>query len=127
MPRWQASIGVLRVEAENAAAAPRQSSYLIDQQRGRLGHAPGSPTGTYGPAFATERHELLGVALLALHAQEAVLEASALQVRLELLLHVFGQRPAGGCTRGEQLRVVLLDEPVEEGLLVAVARSPADR
>jgi len=54
---------------------------------------------------------------LALHAQEAVLEASALQVRLELLLYVFGQRPAGGLTLGEQLRVVLLDELEEEGLL----------
>jgi hypothetical protein len=32
-------------------------------------------------------------------------------------LYVFGQRPAGGLTLGEQLRVVLLDELEEEGLL----------
>ena len=46
-------------------------------------------------ALAAERDELLGVTVLAAHAQEAVLEATAFQVRVEFLLHVPGQRPAG--------------------------------
>jgi hypothetical protein len=41
--------------------------------------------------LATERNELLGVAVLAAHAQEALFQAAALQVRIELLLEVVRQ------------------------------------
>jgi len=44
------------------------------------------------PALATERDQLLGVALRAAHAQKAVLEAAALRVCLELIQHALRQR-----------------------------------
>jgi hypothetical protein len=39
-----------------------------------------------------------------------VLEAPALEIRLEFLLHVLRQRPACGFARGDELGVVPLDE-----------------
>ena len=53
------------------------------------------------------------MALLATHPQEALLQPSALEIRLELLLYEIGQRPIG---RGAQLAecgIVLLDELVQ--------------
>lgn len=44
--------------------------------------------------LAAERDELLGVELLTAYAQKSMLEAAALQVGLELLLDVLGQRRA---------------------------------
>jgi hypothetical protein len=61
------------------------------------------------------------MAVLAAHAQEAVLEAAAFQVRLELLLHILRQRPAGGFTLGCELGVVPLDEVIEQRRLEPMA------
>jgi len=47
-------------------------------------------------------------------AQERLSELAGLVAKYS---NVFGQRPVGRLTRGEELRVVLLDEPEEEGLL----------
>jgi len=54
--------------------------------------------------------------------REAVLEPPALQVRLELRLHMSRERPSGSLPRGEKRRVVLLDEPIKERLLGPVLR-----
>src|SRR5882672_467803 len=58
------------------------------QERGAVRHPPGAAGGAEAAAFATERDELLGLTVLAAHAQKTVLEATALQVRRELLLDV---------------------------------------
>ncbi len=54
---------------------------------------------------------------LATHPQKAVLQASAFEIRLELPLHVVRQRPARPGHVFNEPRVVLLDDPVEQGLL----------
>jgi hypothetical protein len=54
------------------------------------------------------------MALLATHPQEALIQPSALEIRLELLLDEIRQRPVG---RGAQLTecgIVLLDELVQQ-------------
>jgi hypothetical protein len=53
-----------------------------------------------------------------------VLEPPALEIRLEFLLHVFRQRPAGGFARGEKCGVMLPDELVEQRLLGPMPRIP---
>jgi hypothetical protein len=62
------------------------------------------------------------VALLALHAQETVLESPALEIRIELPLNVFRQRPAGRLAGGEKRWVMRFDELIEERLLGPVPR-----
>jgi hypothetical protein len=69
--------------------------HLIGQRCGGLRHAPRTTRGTEPALLAAERDELLGVALLAAHAQEALLEPAARQAGLELLLHMTRQRPSG--------------------------------
>ena len=54
---------------------------------------------------------------------ESVLQATALQIRLELILHVLRQRPAG-LARSEQRGVVLLDELVHQRGLGPMLRIP---
>ena len=52
--------------------------------------------------------------VLAAHAQEAMLEEAAFEIRLEFLLHILRQRPASGFARGDELGKVPLDERVEQ-------------
>jgi hypothetical protein len=85
--------------------------HLIGQQRGRLGHAPRATRGTEPALLAAERHEILGVALLAAHTQETLLQPAAIEVGLELLLHVARQRPSGLGAQLAKGGVVLLDKP----------------
>jgi len=54
------------------------------------------------------------VALLTAHAQEALLQPTALQVGLEILLHMAGQRPSGLGTQLAKRRIVPLDEPIQQ-------------
>jgi len=69
--------------------------YLIGQQRGGLGHAPRATGRTEATLFAAERDQLFGVAVLATHAQEPFLQSTALQVGVELLLHICRQWSTG--------------------------------
>ena len=69
--------------------------HLIGQQCSRLGHAPRTTRRAEPALLAAEGHQLLGVALLAAHAQEALLQPPALQVGVEFLLYVVRQRSAG--------------------------------
>ena len=57
---------------------------MLDEVGGGVGHASRTTARTESPALATERHQLLMPAGIALHAQESVFEAPAFQVRLEL-------------------------------------------
>jgi hypothetical protein len=94
---------------------------FVDQQRGALDHAPGTAARTEAPAFATERDQVLGMATVATDPEEPMLESSALQVGLELLLDVRGQRHALLGQVLDERRVVLLHQPVEPGVLGSVA------
>ncbi len=66
--------------------------HLVGEQRRRLGHAPRAAGGAEAALLAAESHQLLGVALLAAQAQEALLQPAALQAGVELRLDVVGQR-----------------------------------
>ena len=59
--------------------------------------------------------------VITLDAQEPVLEASALQIVIELLFNERGQCSAFGFESGEKLRVVSLDDSVERRLFGTVA------
>jgi hypothetical protein len=85
---------------------------------------------TKAAALAAERDKLLGVAVRAAHAQKAVLEAAAFQVRLEFVLHVSRQRSVTCFAHGNELGVVPLDELIEEhlfGPVASVARRLGER
>jgi hypothetical protein len=64
---------------------------VVDEMRGGLGHAACAAARAEAAAFATERHELLMPAGLALDAQESVFETPTLEVRLELFHDEVGQ------------------------------------
>src|SRR5690606_24544031 len=72
--------------------------------------------------LAAKRDELLGAAALAAHPKEALLEPPALQVRLELLLHVARQRLALRRSRLTEPGIVLGDDLVEQRLFGTMAR-----
>lgn len=65
-----------------------RAEHLFHQVPRTLGHAPRAATRTEPAMLAGERHQPLGMALLAHHPQEAVLQYPTVQVRLELLAHV---------------------------------------
>lgn len=83
---------------------------------GSLRCRPSAAGRTKAAALAAERGKLLGVTILAAHPPKTVLEAAALQIRLELFLHVSRQRSAGSLARDDERRVVLLDEMIEQRL-----------
>ena len=64
---------------------------------------------------------MLGMAGVAAHPQKAMLQAPATQVLLEFLLHVVRQRAFLLGHKGDERRVVLLDDLVEERVLGPVA------
>jgi hypothetical protein len=86
--------------------------HLIGQQRRGLGHAPAAAGGAEPALLAAERHELLGMTTLATHTQESLFQPSALEIRLELLLHEIRQRPTGRGAPIAECGIVLLDELV---------------
>ena len=94
--------------------------HMLDEVGGGIGHASRATARANAPALATERHELLMPAGIALDAQESVIEAPALQVRLRLFDDEMGERDAFGIEALEKPREVLFDEGVEGGLLRAV-------
>ena len=64
---------------------------VVDEVCGGLGHASCAAARAQAAALATERHELLMLAGLALDAQESVFETPTLEVRLELFQDEVGQ------------------------------------
>ena len=63
---------------------------LVDQQCRALGHPPGSAARAEAAAFTAERDQVLSMTGAAANSKKTVLEASTLEVALELLLHVIG-------------------------------------
>lgn len=94
---------------------------LVDQQCSTLRHAPSTTAGTKAAFLAAEGNLVLGMTGVAAYSQKAVLETPALEVVLELLLHI----PRQICALRQKLRfecgVVFLDELIEKGSLRAVA------
>jgi hypothetical protein len=68
------------------------------------------------------RHQPLGTAVLADHAQEAVLEHAAAQVGLELLAHILGQRAVFYLTAREKVRPMRLHQRIQQRALGTVRR-----
>jgi len=66
--------------------------------------------------------EFVGMALLAHHAQEAVLEHAAAQERLELLAHVLGQRAVLRRKTRDEIRVVRLYPRLQQRALGRMPR-----
>ncbi len=85
-----------------------RAKHLLHQVPRALGHAPRPAAGAEAALLAGIRHQPLGPALLADHAQEAVLEHAAAQVGLELLAHILGQRAVFGLKTRDEVRVVRL-------------------
>jgi hypothetical protein len=62
------------------------------------------------------------MAAAAAHPQEPLLQSAALQIGLELLLHVDGQRPTLSCTQFTELRIALLPELIQQRALGMMRR-----
>ena len=75
--------------------------HLVHQQRRALRHASGTAAGAATPFLTAERDQVLRMAAITAYPQEAMLQAPALQVRLELLVDVPGQ----GLTLRRQVRL----------------------
>ena len=75
---------------------------MLDELGGGFRHASRATAWTEAAALATERHQLLVPAGIALHTEESVFEAPAFQVRLELFDDEVGERDPFGikaCSR----------------------------
>ena len=94
---------------------------MIDEVCSRLDHPAGTARGAKAAAFAGEGNEVLVAAGVALDAQEAVFEQTALQVIVELPLDECRERSAFGFEPGEKPGEVSLDDSVERCLFRTVA------
>ena len=77
-------------QRQHPLAQRTRGQHLISEQRCRLGHAPTAARGTKAALLAAECYELLAMAVLAAHAQKALVQSAALQVGVKLLLHIGG-------------------------------------
>ena len=93
------------------------SSYTLDQVRSTVRHTPCTTGGTEPPAFATERHQFLVMAGLTSNTQEAMLEATTLQVVFKLPNNIPRQAPALFCQHVLELGPVFLDELIKQRVL----------
>ena len=65
-----------------------RAKHRLHQMPRRLGHAPCAAARAEAALLARKRHQPFRVALLAHHAQEAVVEHAAAQKRLEFLVRI---------------------------------------
>jgi len=100
-------------EAQHPLADRHLGKHMVDEMGRGLDHAPGAAGGAEPAAFAGECHEVLVLAAIALHAQEAVFEPAAAQIVLEFGEHKSWQRSFPLLQRIAQARQVLLDDRVE--------------
>ena len=102
---------------------------LVDQQCRAFDHAPRTAARAEAAAFTAERDQVLGMTGAAANSKKTMLEASTLEVALELLLHISGQGVALRRQVRLERRVVFLDDLLEEGALRPMAhirrRAPA--
>jgi hypothetical protein len=71
--------------------------------------------------FAAEGDQMLGMTDVAAHSQEPVLKAAALEVILELLLHIPRQDRALRRQVGLERGIIFLDKLIKEGALIDAA------
>lgn len=94
---------------------------FIGKQGCRFGHTAGATAGAKPPLLAGKARgrpgQALKVAVIAAHAQEAVFEATALEVGLEFSVNMVGQGFALLGQLVDQRRVVRFDELIEKCLL----------
>ncbi len=86
-----------------------------------VSHAPGTATGAKTAAFATERHEVLGMTSLAPNPQKTVLEAPAFEVLVELALDIARQCRSLSRQVGLERGIVVFDKLIKEGAFRAMA------
>ncbi len=92
------------------------------REKGRcLGHATGTTAGTESSLLTRKRHEPLKVALIATHAKEAVLEATAFEIRFKLSMDMSRQTFALQFQLLNQSWEVFLYKSVEQSLLWPMA------
>lgn len=106
-------------DAQHPLAHRLLGKHLIHQHRA-LDHAPGTTARTETSPFAVERDQMLGMATLATHPQEAVLKATALQVILEFLFDIPRQRRILQLKVLLEHRLVFVNDLVKEGALRTV-------
>jgi hypothetical protein len=111
------------VANKNRNAWGSESTHCLNGRSGNTSSANSAAVSAISPPaagraepalLAAERHQLLSMTLLATHTQESLLQPSALEIRVKLLLHEIWERPVG---RGAQLTecgIVLLDESAGE-------------
>ncbi len=98
-----------------------RAEHVLHQMARGLGHAACAAARAEPALLARERHQPLGMTLLAYHAQEPVFEYAAAQVGLERLAHVGGQRAVLGRELREEVGVVRLHQGVQQRTLGRVA------
>lgn len=108
-------------KAEYPLAHGLFGQHLVDPQRRAFGYTPCTATGAEAATFAAECNHMLGVTGLAAHPQKPVIETAALQVVLELEVHVIRQFPALLRPMVSKRRAVCFDDPIAQGLLGTVA------
>ena len=108
-------------KAQHPLAHRLLGKHRIAPQGRALGHAPRPAAGAKAARLAAERHRVLGMAGVAAHPQKALLQAAATQVVFEFLLHIVRHGALLLGHVGDERRVVLLDDLVEESPLGPVA------
>ena len=94
---------------------------LVDQQGRALDHTPRPATGTEPAAFATEDHQMLSMAVVALQAQEAMFEATAIGVGFEFALDIPRQHRTLLGKVCREIGIVMFNDPVKQGVFRLVA------
>jgi hypothetical protein len=107
--------------AQHPLPHPARAKHVLHQMPRALGHAACAAARAEPALLARKRHQPLGVAVRAHHAQEAVIEHAAAQVRLERLAYVGGQRAVLGRHLREEVGVMRLYEGVQQLALGRVA------
>jgi hypothetical protein len=95
--------------------------YFVHQQGSAVGHAPRPTARTKAALFAAEGHQAFRVTAVTTQPQETVLEATAFEVRLELLADVIWQHPTLKRPLRLKSRVVLFDKLVKKRPFRAMA------
>jgi hypothetical protein len=108
-------------ETEHPMAHGLFGQDVIDQQGRTFGHAPCPAAGTEAPSFTAKSDQVLGVAGVAAQTQEAMFETAAFEVILELPPDIRRQLPALLRQMGSECRVILVDDPIEKGVLGTMA------
>ena len=97
---------------------------LVDQQGCAFSHATRPATGAKTATFATEGHQMLSMAVVVLHAQEAMFQATAFEVGFEFALYIPRQNRALLGKIGGEFRIMSFNYPVKQvvfGLVALIA------